>query len=308
MQVFNWRITEANRYIKDFIYQDETNSMWTGADDEEAADTNLLDTPEHATGTGAYETVDNSLDVESFRAGFETWLSTKFRDETVVQYIALFDIIYSYLKEGYVPKRSELQEDWSAGIGAEKSLGWFKALFANLPKLIDLYVTNELGDEEVNPFIEVMQNISKSRPKTEETMQPISASVFGGLKLAEEFPINHEVESTPPPSGSNDSGSGGGMNVSMGDMGDLGGAAGEAGEAAAGAGEAVGAAAGAGEAVGALAAPLALLASKAAAQWEVPKCKGCGSSKAPTDCLACHEKFCGDCMLNHHANNPAHSN
>ena len=286
MQVFNWRVDEANRYIKNFIFQNETNSMWAEGE-EEGEDTNLLDTPSKATGRGAYDAVDNDIDISAFRTGFEAWLYKKVRSKTAIQYLTLFDIIYSFLREGYVPKRSELVEQWKDEMGTEKSLGWFKVLFSNLPKLINLYVTKELKGA-VNPFIEIMQNISKAKPR--ETLEPVHASLFGGLKIAEEFPINHEIES--PPSGSSDSGSGG-MSLP-----DLAAPAGEAGEAAAGAGEAL-------EAL----APLAMAAaSKKAvgAQWELPKCKGCGSSKEPADCPACHEKFCGDCMLNHHANNPSH--
>ena len=44
-----------------------------------------------------------------------------------------------------------------------------------------------------------------------------------------------------------------------------------------------------------------------ASQWEVPKCKSCGKSNEASDCLGCKEKFCPDCLINHHANNPAHS-
>ena len=197
--------------------------------------------------------------------------------------------------EGDLPRGVDLWEEWRTGVGEGKSAAWFKVLFANLPKLIDTYVNSELNGKEVNTFIEVMQNIGRGRKKLEKPLTPVHASL-GGLKLAEEFPINHEIES--PSSGSSDSGSsdsgsgGGGMSLP-----DLAAPAGEAGEAAAGAGEAL-------EAL----APLALAAAskRGGSQWEVPKCKSCGSSKAPADCSACKEKFCGDCMLNHHANNPSH--
>jgi hypothetical protein len=292
MQNFNWRIAEANRYIQQFIFQENTSSMWQEVGEGEP-DVNLLDADQYRhKRPNEYNAVDADADVLTFRRGFESYLSKKYRDETVIQYLSIFDLLYAHLREGDIPKGTDLWAEWKEGIGADKSPAWFKILFANLPKLIDTYVTKELGGEEVNPFIEVMQNIGgawKYQNRNKQELQPIHAA-FGGLKLAEEFPINHEIESTPPES-NNDSGSGGNIPP----LGDLAAPAAEAEEAAGGAGEAL-------EAL----APLALAASKAAAQWEVPKCKSCGTAEGPTDCPACHEKFCGDCLLNHHANNPSH--
>jgi len=292
MQNFNWRTAEANRYIQQFIFQENTSSMWQEVGEGEP-DVNLLDADQYRhKRPNEYNAVDADVDVLTFRRGFESYLSKKYRDETVVQYLSIFDLLYAHLREGDIPKGTDLWAEWKEGLGADKSPAWFKILFANLPKLIDTYVTKELGSEEVNPFIEVMQNIGgawKYQNRNRQELQPIHAA-FGGLKLAEEFPINHEIESTPPESNDNNNSGGGG-----GSLGDLAAPAAEAEEAAGGAGEAL-------EAL----APLALAASKAAAQWEVPKCKSCGTAEGPTDCPACHEKFCGDCLLNHHANNPSH--
>ena len=41
-------------------------------------------------------------------------------------------------------------------------------------------------------------------------------------------------------------------------------------------------------------------------QYEVPKCKNCGSGDEPRRCKGCQEYFCSTCMMDHHANNPGH--
>ena len=46
---------------------------------------------------------------------------------------------------------------------------------------------------------------------------------------------------------------------------------------------------------------------KQAAQWEVPKCKSCGNNKQPQECPGCKNKYCSECVIDHHANNPAHN-
>jgi len=306
LQNFIWYIGKANSYIKQVIFQDDANSMFSeGTAGHEGEDINTLDTEEHATGTQAYDAIDSDVDVQTFLRGFVKYLSDRFRKETVAQYVALFNVLYAHLREGDLPSSGlknqvkqigedgepiifnipTLYDEWKEEIGITKSHAWFKVLFSNLPKLIDTYVTHNLHDEEVNTFIEVMQNIGKEQKKVEVPSHPVpaaaTASVMGGLKLAEEdFPINQTVES-----GSSDNNNSGGMS-----LGDLGSSVGDAGEAASGAGEAL-------EAL----APLAVVAT----QWEVPKCKSCGK-ESNRDCPACQEKFCGDCMLNHHANNPSH--
>lgn len=310
MQTFNWRLREANDYIKNFIFQDETSSMWAEGDAEDS-DVNILDNAESTIGGNAYDAVDADVDVAHFRKGFEKFLDEKFRTETVEQYLALFDLIYAHLKEGEVPgsgatvrtapagvrenERGEAEaitkeiptlfSEWKELTNSNKSHSWFKVLFTNLPKIIDTYITKHLNSEEVSPFVDIMRQIGISQKEQAPELQPI----MGGLKLADEqYPINQNVEPDSP--SSNNSGSSG-----FGSLPSLGDAAGEAGGEAASLG-------------GELAelAPLAIAASKNAAQWEVPKCKGCGRSDSVTDCLACHEKFCNDCKLTHHANNPSH--
>jgi hypothetical protein len=41
-------------------------------------------------------------------------------------------------------------------------------------------------------------------------------------------------------------------------------------------------------------------------QWETPTCKSCGTTKGAKGCPSCKDKFCGSCLLDHHANHPAH--
>ena len=253
MQIFNWRIREANDYIKDFIFQDQTSSMWAEGDNGEGAeDVNLLDNAESTTSQGGYDTVDTDVDVAHFRKGFERFLDEKFRTETVGQYLALFDLIYDHLREGDIPgagatvrtaptketRENEMGEaeairkeiptlfsEWQELTESKKSHSWFKVLFANLPKIIDTYITEHLKNEEVSPFIEIMRLIGQSRKEQQPELQPI----MGGLKLAEEqYPINQTVETD---SGSSGSGSGG-SGFSMPSLGEVGAGAGDIGELA----------------------------------------------------------------------------
>lgn len=266
---------------------------------------NPSDTIEYPDTFHDYEVEDTDTAIQIFRRGFKAYLSDKFLDEIVVQYLALFDLLYYHLRKGDIPNigsSSEvnaveedgkpiviaaptLYDEWKEETNSTRSYQWFKVLFANLLKLIDIYVTNKLKDKDVDSFIQVMQNIGKdsSMQEREKDRHPAHTS---SLKLAEDFPINHEIDPVTP-SGNNGSGNG---SLPTGDLGGLGSAAEEAGEAAGEAGKA-----------------LALVANKKArGQWKLPRCKSCGCTRELADCPACHEKFCGDCMLNHHANNPSH--
>ena len=351
MQTFNWRVDAANEYIKNYIFQDGTSSMWTEGD-EEGGDINLLDNAESATGSHGYDKVDTDVDVDNFRKGFAVYLDEKFRTETVEQYLSLFDLLYAHMREGDLPRGVEIYAEWVEGVGEGKSASWFKVLFANLPKIIDTYIIKHLKGEEVSPFIDIMRELGKDHKEKAPVLQPV---IMGGLKLAEEFPTNHNIE---PESSSTGGGSGFGGSVPTGEI--------SAPAEAAGLGEL------------AEVAPMVALASKKkavgdsgnsdnvayddgykagqadrsqgkeslkvnnapgasdysrnycqgyydghnnlsarlpfpgmapiyrrGAQWEVPKCKACGKD-GDRDCLACQDKFCGDCILNHHANNPSH--
>jgi hypothetical protein len=175
------------------------------------------------------------------------------------------------------------------GVVSEKLVNAFRTLARQLPKLLDTYVTKKLGSKYTPlSFVEIIRTMGKSDEAKKELvpqgrLQPAMASV----KVADDFPINHDISASPPPSsGSGDSGSGGG-GLNLPSMGEAGGEA---------------------EGVGALEelAPLALAASKKAQQWEVPTCKSCGKTNDAKECPACNSHFCADCTINHHANNPSH--
>lgn len=292
-QVFMWRVGEANEYIQRFIFQKDTDSMWTtedGEDDGRAV--NILDTEDRAS-EGAYDDVEADVDVEHFLEGFSMWLGKQFRENTVSQYIILFKLLYEEVKasEG-IPKPADVFENWHNLTG--KSTSYFKVLFSNLPKLISLYIKKHLkGNYEVHPFIEILKHIGGSRnkkvPEPSGQLQPAMASAkkadsgFYGMDVA---PMDEggtlvkdmlDPASAGDSSGSSDSGSksfsmpGAVAESVIGDVGDL-----------------------------------AMLASKSAKQWVLPKCKGCGKSDGAKECPACSGIFCQECRVNHHANNPSH--
>lgn len=266
-KAFAWRVTEANEYIRRFVFQDQTDSMW-GGEDEDSTDVNLLDTEDNAGGAEGYDMVEADVEVERFRKGFGDWLHKKYREDTAHQYLTLFDIVYEEVKASEdAPGASDVLPEWyrqtaercsscngtgrwgpldtkgrpdsqgmkcpdCKGMGAVngKSTSWLKVLFSNLPKLIDLYITKYLKNYDVHPFLEIMRQINKDR-------ELVATASMNGLRFAdaEELPVT------------------------------------------------------------------------AAKQWEIPKCKSCGGSENAADCLGCHEKFCPDCLINHHANNPSHN-
>jgi hypothetical protein len=288
MQTFRYRVSEANEYIQRFIFQKDTDSMWTTEDGEEdGRAVNILDTEDHAS-EGAYADVEADIEIDGFLKGFTLWLGKQFRENTVSQYILLFKLLYEEVKasEG-IPRPADVFEQWHEMTG--KSSSYFKVLFSNLPKLIALYIKRHLKDNyEVHPFIEILKHIGQSRKKKTPELEPAMASAktadsgFYGIPVA---PMDAGGEFTkdlldPGSSESNNSGSGsfsmpGVVNDSaIGDLGEL--------------------------------SELAIAASKKAKQWVLPKCKGCGKDKGAKACPACNGIFCPECVVNHHANNPSH--
>ena len=315
-QAFLWRVAEANRYIKDFVFQDQTDSMW-GGEGKEDTDVNLLDTKDNIGGTEAYDEAEADIEVERFRKGFSKFLHHSYREDTAEQYLALFDIIYEEVKAsedapapadvypewyrevgkkcehcggmGWISKDTRTDEEKAKGIrnkGREtcpvcagkgategKSNSWFKVLFQNLPKLIDQYITKHLSSVyQVHPFLEIMRQISRDREAVMASLNDLKLAdalddMDAGGKLVQQYLM-------PSSSGSG----GGGGSLPVGDIGEAAGAAEEL-------------------------APLAVVAT----QWEIPKCKGCGGTANVKDCIACKNKFCSDCLINHHANNPSHN-
>jgi hypothetical protein len=280
-QTFLWRVGKANEYIKRVIFQDNTSSMWQeeGGDNNQTTDTsevNLLDTEDQAS-TGAYDIVESDVDISRFREGFSKWLYKKCKPEVADEYLILFDLIYEEIKasEG-IPKPGDVFFEWyreiwlregnRGEIGKEKSV--FKMRFSNLSKLIAAYIDKYMGkDYDVPSFLQIMQRVGQRKLEPAMAASKIADSGFYGLNVAQpEAP--HTIDLCRDATAYGEGCPIDGCRCSCHKV--------EDGE------------------------------SKSAAQWEVPTCKSCGSTKDARECPACKDHFCGDCLINHHANNPSH--
>jgi hypothetical protein len=308
IQTFMWRVEEANNYIKKVMRQENTDSMWSPGNDD-SKEVNVLDTEEHAS-EGEYEAVETDIDINHFRSFFVNWLNTNIGESQATRYVVLFDLIYDAFKASESVKQSTLFEEWNAEIGADPVV--FKKVWRDFPKLIDIAIKRQGKGYRPNPFLEIMRQIGKKQKAMAVAASAKTAedkcALCGETRTSNK---GHKCNSNccschrtpdkkvagpvadflnpPPDSGSQDD-KGKSFNMQAPISGEGEGAIGAIG----------------GDTLAELGGMALAASAHTAKMWESPTCKGCGKGNNPTECPACKGLFCGDCVLNHHANNPSH--
>jgi hypothetical protein len=185
VQAFTWRVSEANKYIQTVVFQEGTDSMWeTENGEEDGKETNRLDTEELATGLGSYNQIEADVDIAEFRKGFAKFLYKKLRKKTATDLLLIFDLVYEEIKSmGDIPPPREFIPRWIEATGTSKKSLFVR--FAELPKLINIYIEHHLNDMDyaVHPILELMRSAAKAQSEvsTPELAKATHASVDDGV-------------------------------------------------------------------------------------------------------------------------------
>jgi hypothetical protein len=168
----DYEISRTNRWIEKTYPSKEVPME---QEDEEGEGYSLLDAPGYAAGAEAYEAVDADMDVAKFREGFATWLENRFVPKVAGHLIALFDIVWGYVREhGDRPPRRAIVPEWTARTGL--TVDSLKQYIVRFAELVSQY--RRLHPEiDVHPFIDVIQKVTQERAEREPKIAPAIASL-----------------------------------------------------------------------------------------------------------------------------------
>jgi hypothetical protein len=166
------------------------------SEEDEGAEVNILETPEHGVGEADFESIEAQRDIAKFREGFYKWLKGT-QGKAANGYAFMFDLIWVLVSKGDEDfKRGDLEEVWKQKTGL--STGSFKEYYTNLPAMLEKYVALHNDELEGNIILDLMDVIRQERERRtkaerrKQKAQPATAS----LNLAasdEELPWLEEM-------------------------------------------------------------------------------------------------------------------